>query len=705
MPGLQQRAAAYAAALIAAVLVGVTVREGALVPWGTDSAAYLTAAQRWADADLFSPASFRHWALWDQMGTVEPPLGHRPGPTPGTITGIYPLGYPVLMAAALRLGGEMAPYVVAPVCAGLLVWCAFVLAAQLSTPWAGVAAALLVALTPVTLANAILPMSDVPATALVVLAWLLCARRTFGGACAGGLALALSCAVRPNLAPAGLVLAWLVVSGDGEWRTRLGRLAVFGLCSAVGPALLLWSQAVLYGHPLTPGYAAVGDFFSMTRVAANMRWYPRLLLDLHSVVAFAGLLLVPWLYLGSHSRPAWRQPAAIALAGAGLIAANFAVYLPYLTFEGWYWLRFMLPSLTVLFVLLAALLDRLRVVVASRSRVLAVVCLLPLVVVIDAARGERRSVLNEEMGYARIRMMGEYLRAVLPANAVIMTYLQGGAAAVYTGLPIVRLDHTPPDGLSGVIADLQDHGLRPVLLIDHAVEGGFFRGRFDGDRYVRLDWLPRAEFVDRGRMTYHDPQDRDAFVNGERQPDDVIDAGNAGESPWAAFEPPGELIAMPPLHELRLFRDALEMVYRRQLQRAPVAPAVLPDTALLWLRRYLRLRLHGCGHDDSAARLVAEMQGKGAQPPCRVPSGLPSRAETVGFRQSLDALAASGARALRPLAGGRPWPLTAVDGEGEAVWLQEYVNYRLDGCAHAPAIAGVVAAITGAPRPPACRAP
>ena len=42
-------------------------------------------------------------------------------------------------------------------------------------------------------------------------------------------------------------------------------------------------------------------------------------------------------------------------AALGIVVVNYSLYLPFLTYEGWGWLRFMLPALTALFILFAAL--------------------------------------------------------------------------------------------------------------------------------------------------------------------------------------------------------------------------------------------------------------------------------------------------------------------------------------------------------------
>src|SRR6185503_5783307 len=119
------------------------------------------------------------------------------------------------------------------------------------------------------LGHAVNTMSDVPATALVMLAFLMSLRPSMTAAVAGGLALALAVMTRPVLAPLGVVPFALVL-----WRSWR-HAAVFAVAAAAGPALLAWSQFLLYGGALTSGYPGFAGFFSRDRIALNAVIYLR----------------------------------------------------------------------------------------------------------------------------------------------------------------------------------------------------------------------------------------------------------------------------------------------------------------------------------------------------------------------------------------------------------------------------------------------
>jgi hypothetical protein len=516
-----ERVSRLAAFLIAGLLVAVCIRFNIFTAWGTDSASYLGAAYRWAEGSVFRPSSLVYWAPWSLDGVIESPLGHRPAPMfKGAIVSEYPLGYPLLLAAALNIGGDLAPHLVAPLFAGLLCWCSFLLGRHLSGPWAGVLSSLLVAASPNVLLQATQPMSDVPAAALWLLAWVLTLRRGVGAAIAAGLVVALAIAVRPNLAPLASVLA--IALAVGSERARALHVVAFTVAASVGPALVLWSQAELYGHPLKPGYGGYEAFFSLSRVGENAALYPRLLIALHTGLPLSGLAML--------ALTTWRRWPSAVPSGArlitgtafGLLAVNYTLFLPYLTYATWDALRFLMPGLAALFVLFAAFLDQVRSALAKRSRVLAILALLPIAIVTYPTRDESAYVFASTPTFHRVLMMGRYLREAAPRDAAILTYLQSGAAALYTGRMVVRLDLVNPKELDRVVDDLERRGYRPALVLDEWMESQSFRQYFIGSRYQHLDWPPRAEFAAPMPVWYMETRDRDPYRRGERWPMDVL---------------------------------------------------------------------------------------------------------------------------------------------------------------------------------------
>jgi hypothetical protein len=266
--------------------------------------------------------------------------------------------------------------------------------------------------------------------------------------------------IRPTTAPLAVLVGVLVLVGGGsaaaswrhlEWR----RAAVFGAFAALGPLLVLWSNTMLFGGPLEAGYKGAAGFFRWEHVWPNLVRYPSWLIDVHSVVAMAGFAAVP-LALWRRSAEG-RHAAAVALSATAFVVLNLAIIVPYLNFEQWTYLRFVLPAMVALFVLLAALAVWTAEWLAGRSRLLAPFALIPAVVVAWQGAPEARRALNEWRSVRSVLLMGPYLREMLPPDAVVMAYLHSGSVAYYGRRPIVRLDIVQPD-LDVVIARLQAMG-------------------------------------------------------------------------------------------------------------------------------------------------------------------------------------------------------------------------------------------------------
>jgi hypothetical protein len=376
-----------------------------------------------------------------------------------------------------------------------------------------------------------------------------------------------------------------------------------------------------------------------------------------------------------------RVSLVVATGAVAVIVINYALYLAYLSFEDWQSLRFLLPAMLALFVLFAGALDAVGRAIARHGRWLALLPVLPALWVAWTPREEIRSTLVQAPLHIRLQLMGHYLRAAMPPNAVILTYVHSGALALYTGRPVIRMDVIAPDALERIVADLLRGGFRPAFVLDLAYERAPLAERFKGSPLIALDWRPRAEFATLWSVYYLDIADRERFLNGEASAVDVVrrDTDRPHSSEWVNLRPPGERFALPLVEETVAFRTALEQVYRVDLQRPVVAVRVRPTTALLWERRYLRARIHGCDHDRALGMVFDQIDGQVPQPLCARPRAptFPPRNEMVDFRRRLDARLPVAVDAAAH---------SAVDLEGEAVWLEEYVRRRLANCGHGEAI-------------------
>ena len=159
----------------------------------------------------------------------------------------------------------------------------------------------------------------------------------------------------------------------------------------------------------------------------------------------------------------------------------------------------------------------------------------------------------------------------------------------------------------------------------------------------------------------------------------------------------GASLPFPPRNETLAFRTELEAKYRNALRR-PVGGAYAdPEGSVVWVQEFLRYRMSVCRTDQAIARIGLQIGGGGVQPVCGVAPAtaiFPPRNETLAFRQELE-------RLYRDDLGRLQTP-TAVDIEGDVVWIQEYIRYRLSGCSHSVATQKVMMQIDGFGVQPTC---
>ena len=122
------------------------------------------------------------------------------------------------------------------------------------------------------------------------------------------------------------------------------------------------------------------------------------------------------------------------------------------------------------------------------------------------------------------------------------------------------------------------------------------------------------------------------------------------------------------------------------------------EGTIVWTQEYLRYRVNGCGHQDAITRVTAQILGSGVQPVCSDFTGttvnFPPRDQPFAFRQELERIYRDVLR--------RGAVQTFVDTEGDIVWTQEYLRYRVNSCSHQEAVDRVLAQTLGAAVQPVC---
>jgi len=170
-------------------------------------------------------------------------------------------------------------------------------------------------------------------------------------------------------------------------------------------------------------------------------------------------------------------------------------------------------------------------------------------------------------------------------------------------------------------------------------------------------------------------------------------------SSLAVFDRPGPMVVrFPPRNEPLNFKIQLEAKYRDQLGRSAGTTYVDAEGDIVWTTEYLLYRLNLCGHADSVAKVMRQIDTGQSQALCgNAPEGtipFPPRNEPLDFRNQLEAKYRDGLR--------RGPSTSYVDLEGDVVWITEYTRYRVNECEHDESVQKVFRIIDGAGDQPVC---
>ena len=398
-------------------------------------------------------------------------LGTRvyPGAS-GAFVPICPAGYPVLLAAARTVGGRSAMFWITPLMAALVVWLAFVLARRIGGPSAGLLASILTAASPPFVFQSMQVMNDVTVTAAWCVA-LVAAGRAGGTplsrSIVSGLLAGAALTVRPNLLPLAAVVAlWIPMSmAPFRVRTAVVALATFAIALVPGVLFVLAVQNAMYGSPFRSGYGELSDLFSAANIRPNLARYPRWLVELHTPLILTALvspLVAP--------NALARRYCLWLLLFAGTV---FACYLPYLVFDAWWYLRFVLPAIPPLLALTAFVIARIVQRAPLPARAIAFLVTATALAVLCFQIARRHDAFSSRDFEWRFRAAGEYIAAQLPANSAFVTSHQTGSIRFYSGRSTVGWRDIDPGRLDDALEFLRRHGRKPYLLFEAWEEPAF----------------------------------------------------------------------------------------------------------------------------------------------------------------------------------------------------------------------------------------
>ena len=498
-----RRAGRLAMVLALATLVIATAWNTRAVG-GSDSSCYALQAGALARGQVALPPVFSELPPGMSPAAMAP-IGFIPSPAPPhAAVPICAPGLAALMAPAFLVHRELV-FLIVPAFAALLVWCTFALGRALDDETTGLGAALLLACSPIFLYQAVQPMSDVPAAALWLAAFVFCVRGTVAASVAAGFAASLAVFARPNLAVLAILLPLVLVKIGGSHRLSEKRWITpfLGLVAGAVPVgiAMLAINAARYGSPLASGYGSTDALFAWAHVAPNLARYPRWLIATHSpivLLAVAG----PWVL--------WRRGRGVeALVATAAIGATVATYLAYTVFDDWWYLRFLLPALPLVLLFVVATLRA----VAGRA-IAIVICALLAGWYLDVAHD--RHVFALAGLESRFRITGAHAARAFPEKTVVFTVQESGALRFYADVPTLAWDSIDPSALDEAIAWFGARGFTALVALEDAEEGDF-RRRFADESAGQLDWPAMVEVHAPVRVRIYDPRERDRYRAGVRR--------------------------------------------------------------------------------------------------------------------------------------------------------------------------------------------
>lgn len=478
--------------LAAGLVIALGVVYGTRAAGGSDQFGYVSQSALWRTGELHLDQSVAATVPWPNPRETFSPLAYRPSPDGRAIVPTYAPGLALMMAGARRIS-SCAPYFIGPICGAAIVVLTYVLGRRFFSRATALVGAILTAASPAVLYMSMAPMADVP-TAAFWLASLAVAGPSPLRAAAAGVLAGIAVTIRPNLVPLAVFPWLLALLGALAWRPVLGRTVGFG--AGIAPCLLLvaWVNNHLYGSPLVSGYGSLSDLFAWEHGARNIVLYPAWWLQSQGLLGF--LFLVSLVRLHTPHR----REAAILMAFA---ISVYGLYLFYLPFDAWWYLRFLIPGIPIALLFCADAVEW----AASRSplltvRAVALVVFTTAVLAHAVAFNQRIPIREVGEGEEKYSDAGMFVDRVTPPNAVIVSMQHSGSARYYSGRTTLRYDFMDPDWLDRAVGLLEARG-RPVYLLLDEWEVPMFRARFPGQRAVavldrRPDSVGRA-----GKMVFY----------------------------------------------------------------------------------------------------------------------------------------------------------------------------------------------------------
>ena len=461
---------------IALALLVTGIIYGSRVAGGADAFGYLSEAALLGSGNLAIDQSFAAALPWPNATGSFVPLAYRLGAN-GIMGPTVAPGLPLLMAFAAMLSA-CGPYLVVPLCGALLVLATYWLGRRLFGAGAALAAAALVACSPVVVFESLVVMADVPAAAFWISALAVALQRTGVTTLGAGVLTGIAILIRPNLLPLAVFPWLLAVCRVPNARVAASRTALFALGSVPAALVIAFINDRVQGSAFTSGYGDLGTAFALQHAAINLRLYSGWWIESQGI---AGVLFVvalwPW-------RSGVRREVTILIAYA---LSAVLLYLFYLPFDQWWYLRFMIPAIPIVLLLGAEAIARLTQWSMTRVR-RALIALLVVGGIHALNFADAKDILtNAEAEKRRYLDAAMYIDATLPPDAVVLAMQHSGSIRYYAGRLTMRWDVLDAGSLDAAVAALHARGV-PVYAAIESWEEEDFRRRFAAQSSIaRLD--------------------------------------------------------------------------------------------------------------------------------------------------------------------------------------------------------------------------
>src|SRR5262245_3505985 len=524
--------AAAAAAVISLIAGAASVHFGSTVVGGADSYGYLSQAGLWQQRELLIRGDIIRQSPWPLAVETWAPLGYRPAAGRiDAVAPLYPPGLPLIMAGLQQVFGYCGAFFIVPIAAAGCVALTFVLGLRIfNRPMPSLWAAALVASSPVFLFQAMNPMTDVPVTAAWTLVLVLV---VFDWPLAAGVAIAAALAIRPNLVLLAVAVGlWMALIDWQAWRSarrapsRTIRLVIGAAPAAIAIA---WFNRYLFGSPLVSGYGSLESLYALSHLPRNVSQFTTWVFESQTPIVIASVVFFVV--------PSWigetRVPFPRVLLGGAILAVLLS-YLFYLPFDGWTYLRFLLPMWPPLMLATTVAIDaaarRWSTRAGALPQLLAVVGM-ALAVWRGSAVAVERGTFELWRGERKYVDVGRYLSERTDASAVILSFQHSGSIRLYGDRLTMRWDQLDVVWLDRVVEYLVSVGRHPYIVVD-GQEAQLFRELFGAHGQLgRLDWTPMAVLHRRQPVLIFDAGDRSA-----RRTEAIADSGS-GPAGWRCTLP------------------------------------------------------------------------------------------------------------------------------------------------------------------------